>query len=164
MEEKKITKKKIFDICFYTIIVAVILSSLFLFSFATVSGDSMYPTLHDGQHLIMTKTVLIGDIERNDIIVVFEKGTGIVIKRVVGLPGEVINVSVDGNIYIDGNKYESEFGGAYREDSSYVNRDITLGDDEYYILGDNRTVSYDSRMFGPVNKSKILGKIINKLD
>ena len=157
-------KKKIFNIVFYTIIIAVILSSLFLFSFATVSGDSMYPTLIEGQRLMMAKTILIGDIERNDVIVVFEKGSGIIIKRVVGLPGEVINVSSDGNIYINGEKYESKFGGAYREDGTYVGKDITLGDDEYYLLGDNRAVSYDSRMFGPVSKMQILGKIMNKLD
>ncbi len=108
----------------------------------------MYKTLDGTEFMILNK---LSKIERYDIVVVDTKSDEL-IKRVYGLPGEKISIE-NNSIYINDKKIEDVY--AYGETSNYES--ITLGSDEYFILGDNRVVSLDSRTIGPVKKSQIKG-------
>jgi signal peptidase I len=108
----------------------------------------MYNTLNGNEYMILNK---LGEINRYDIVVVATENEEL-IKRVYGLPGEKISIE-NGEIYINDKKIEDQY--AYGNTSSY--EAITLGDDEYFVLGDNREVSLDSRIIGPVKKENIKG-------
>lgn len=116
-----------------------------------VNGDSMSPTLENGEKKFYNKT---DEIERFDIIVYVENDNTLV-KRVYGLPGETISMS-DGKIYINDKKIlEDKY--AYGDTNNIES--VTLMEDEYYVLGDNREISRDSRHSGPVKIRNIKGKL-----
>jgi len=130
-----------------------------------IIGTSMHGTLENGEIGAVRKISMVSSISRGDIIT-FEKNSETdyeVIKRVIGLPGE--HVLLTGNqIFINDELIDE----SYLQDgvSSYntkvgssSNYDVTLKEDEYYVLGDNRGVSSDSRSYGPVNKSQFTGKL-----
>lgn len=128
-----------------------------------VSGDSMNPTLQDGDNLIVDKiSYRFRDPERYDIIVFpfkHEENT-FYIKRIIGLPGETIQV-VDGYVYIDGELLESDiYGAEVMLAANIAAEPITLGEDEYFVLGDNRNHSSDSRdpSVGVVTREDLLGR------
>ena len=128
-----------------------------------VIGSSMSPTLADGDNLIVDKlTYRFSDPKRFDIIVFpyqYEENT-YYIKRIIGLPGETVQV-VDGYVYINGSRLESDiYGNELMDDPMAASQPITLGEDEYFVLGDNRNNSEDSRSgnIGPVKRSNIIGK------
>ncbi len=128
-----------------------------------VSGDSMNNYLHDGDNILVEKlSYRFGDVERFDI-VVFEvpyerKGT-YYIKRVIGLPGETVQI-VDSQIYINGQVLEENYGKDRIREGGIASQPITLGPDEYFVMGDNRNNSTDSRSqrLGPVKKGTFIGK------
>ena len=130
------------------ILLVVILIRTFIATPIKVNGDSMYDTLDGSEFMILNK---LAKVERYDIVVLDTKEEEL-IKRVYGLPGEKISIE-KGNIYINDKKIEDIY--AYGETSDYES--ITLGEDEYFVLGDNRAVSLDSRRIGPVKKSQIKG-------
>lgn len=136
------------------ILIVVILIRTFIVTPIKVNGQSMYDTLNGSEIMILWRTK---DIQRYDIVVadLIENGkkTDTLIKRVYGLPGETISCE-DGIIYINGKKIEDSY--AYGKTDDFGS--ITLGSDEYFLLGDNRGVSLDSRIFGPINKKHIDGK------
>lgn len=139
------------------IIIAVILIRTFIITPVRVQGSSMYKTLNNGDILLLYK---LGKINRYDVIVLNEKDDDeTIIKRVIGLPGETIAIRGTGTIYINGEKIDDKyaFGG------TTIYEEITLKDNEYFILGDNRMISKDSRIFGPVTKDEIVGKTIFRL-
>lgn len=112
-----------------------------------VSGESMENTLADGDQLIVDKlTYRFRDPERFDIIVFpFQyKENTYYIKRIIGLPGETIQIS-DGDIYINGTILKESYGREVMKDAGIAADQITLGEDEYFVLGDNRNRSSDSR-------------------
>lgn len=128
-----------------------------------VSGQSMEPTLHDGDNLIVDKiSYRFSDPERFDIIVFpykYEENT-YYIKRIIGLPGETVQVS-DGYVYINGELLSSDiYGAEVMESSGIASQPITLGEDEYFVLGDNRNHSTDSREpnVGVLHREDLLGK------
>ena len=134
------------------IIVVVLLLRAYVVTPIRVNGLSMYDTLEGDEIMILWK---LGEIERYDIVVADVKVSGsddVVIKRVYGLPGETISCE-DGKIYINGNLIEDEYG--YRETSDFG--PVTLGENEYFLLGDNREISLDSRVFGKVTRDEIEG-------
>ena len=138
------------------IIVVVILIRTFIITPVRVQGSSMKTTLNNGDILLLYK---LGKYNRNDIVVLKEEADKeIIIKRIIGMPGETLKI-VDGNIYINGNVIEDNH--AYGKTGDYDT--IVLKDDEYFLLGDNRVVSKDSRFFGAVKKKDIKGKIILRL-
>lgn len=130
------------------ILIVVLLVRTFIATPIKVNGNSMYKTLDGTEFMILNK---LAKINRYDIVVVDTKSDEL-IKRVYGLPGEKISIE-NNSIYINDKKIEDVY--AYGETSNYEN--ITLGSDEYFILGDNRAVSLDSRTIGPVKKSQIKG-------
>ncbi len=136
------------------ILMVVILIRTFIVTPIKVNGQSMYDTLNGSEIMILWRTK---DIQRYDIVVadLIENGkkTDTLIKRVYGLPGETISCE-DGVIYINGKKTDDSY--AYGATNDFGS--ITLGSDEYFLLGDNRGVSLDSRIFGPINKKHIDGK------
>ena len=149
-------KKVIREILSYVlIIVAVILIKTFVVSPIRVNGDSMYNTLHDQDIMILNETSYwFKDIERFDIVVI-KSHDEYLIKRVIGLPGEKIECR-DGTIYINGKKIKDKYAYSKTEDFNKVE----INDDEYFVLGDNRSNSLDSRVFGVFKKKDIKGKAI----
>lgn len=121
-----------------------------------VMGHSMEPTLHN---FSIVQTTTSGKLERNDIIIldnkVYKGKSTDYIKRIIGMPGETIQIK-DNQVYINGNPlnetYKTEYAGVYKEP-------ITLGKDEYVVLGDNRQASLDSRYFGVIKKHEITRKV-----
>ena len=128
-----------------------------------VSGQSMEPTLSNGDNLIVDKiSYRFRDPQRYDIIVFpykYEEDT-YYIKRIIGLPGETVQV-IGGYVYINGELLESDIYGAEpMESGQLADQPITLGADEYFVLGDNRNHSSDSRdpSVGVLKRSDLLGR------
>lgn len=130
-----------------------------------VEGASMENTLHNGDNLIVDKlSYRFHDPERFDIIVFpfqFQDNT-YYIKRIIGLPGETVQIMDDGSIYINGEKLEENYGMEVikPETIGRAVEPIELGDDEYFVMGDNRNNSSDSRtdMVGNIKRENIIGK------
>lgn len=146
--------KIIRDLIPYVFIVfLVIIVRTYIATPVRVDGNSMRKTLEDGDILLLYK---MAKFERNDIIVLDEKeDEEIIIKRIIALPGETIKIQ-NGKIYINDKEYNDEF--AYGDTSDY--EQVTLGENEYFILGDNRLISKDSRYFGTITEDEIIGKIV----
>ena len=145
-------------------------------SLTRITGDSMEPLLHNGQYMIINRlSYIFDDPSRNDIVVCklpFVEEN--VVKRVVGIPGDTIDI-IDAQVYLNRElliedyikePMENRQHKLYNElipDTNiydYLNRDIILEKDEYFIMGDNRNNSLDSRIVGAVDKDMIWGKII----
>ena len=128
-----------------------------------VVGDSMETTLQNGDNLIVDKIgYRFHDPERFDVIVFpFEyKDETYYIKRIIGLPGETVRIDDDGNIYINGEILEENFGAETMIDPGLAYGGITLGENQYFVLGDNRNHSSDSRVpsVGLIEKDDIIGR------
>ena len=128
-----------------------------------VSGQSMETTLQDGDNLIVDKiSYRFHDPSRYDIIVFpykYEENT-FYIKRIIGLPGETVQVK-DGYTYINGKKLTSDiYGREVMEEPGIAEEPIKLGSDEYFVLGDNRNHSQDSRdpYVGVLKRSDLMGR------
>jgi len=133
------------------IIISVVLIRSFIVTPIKVSGSSMVKTLEDGEIMLLYK---LADIKREDIVVVDKSVEGnLIIKRVIGMPGDTISCK-DSIIYINDEVYDDNH--AYGITTDFAK--LTLGDDEYFVLGDNRKISKDSRVFGPIKREKILGQ------
>ena len=128
-----------------------------------VSGDSMETTLSNGDNLIVDKiSYRFRDPERFDIIVFpykYEENT-YYIKRIIGMPGETIHI-MDGYVYINGERLESDiYGNELMEYANLASTPIDLGEDEYFVLGDNRNHSSDSRdpSVGVLTREDLIGR------
>lgn len=134
----------------------------------SVIGASMEPCLYNGQSVLINKfSYSFRSPKRGDVIVFLPNGnenTHYYIKRVIGLPGETISIS-EGRIYLDGYFYEEDDSYDTIEDGGIAEKGITLGEEEYFVLGDNRNNSEDSRSanVGAVKEETIAGKAWFKL-
>ena len=133
-------------------ILAVLLGTYLLITFVgqrtSVSGSSMEPTLSNNDQLILDKiSYRFSEPKRFDIIVFpFQyKENTYYVKRVIGLPGETVQIDLEGNIYINGEILEEDYGKEKINFPGLAVEPITLGDDEYFVMGDNRNNSSDSR-------------------
>ena len=148
-------------------ILAVLLGTYLLITFVgqrtSVSGSSMEPTLSNNDQLILDKiSYRFSEPKRFDIIVFpFQyKENTYYVKRVIGLPGETVQIDLEGNIYINGERLEEDYGKEKINFPGLAVEPITLGDDEYFVMGDNRNNSSDSRdpSVGNIRRSNIIGK------
>lgn len=154
-QKKKILK----DICFLSFLFCVFIFTRTVIQPVTVVGQSMEPTLKEYQMLLADRTVKAEEYERNDIVVARIDNMH-VIKRVIGLPGETVQIK-DSSIYINGEKIEDVYTGE-PFDSRGLSNAVTLKENEYIIIGDNRNNSSDSRDFGAVHIDDFVGKILFK--
>ena len=128
-----------------------------------VVGSSMESTLSDGDNLIVDKiTYRFGEPQRYDIIVFpfkYEKNT-YYIKRIIGMPGETVRIDQEGVIYVNDKVLQEYYGREVIQDPGVAKREITLGKDEYFVMGDNRNNSTDSRdpVVGNIHRDDILGR------
>lgn len=156
-------------LCFVAVVGSIVwLFNLFLYAPTVINGDSMRPSLSDGDIIIIDKiTYRMEDIERFDIVAFKYKYdySQMYIKRVIGMPGETIYMK-DNKIFIlnkNTGEYEQlkEYYGFYKGENKYPDCEpMILGEDEYFVLGDNRNDSEDSRssVIGAVKKDLIIGK------
>lgn len=157
-------KEFIKDSLKYLIVIAIVFFiALFVISFEQVVGPSMKGTLDAGDVTIVNKLVYkFRTIKRNEIVSINQKDK-IMVKRVIGLPGEHIEYK-DNKLYVNGslvleNNISVETKDFKLEDIGYE----TIPKDMYFVLGDNRTNSSDSREFGLVKKDEIIGKIVMRV-
>ncbi|MBQ8246759.1 MAG: signal peptidase I [Lachnospiraceae bacterium] len=149
------------------VILIALLVSLFIVTFVgqrtVVDGESMEDTLYHNDNLIVDKiSYRFNEPERFDVIVFpahYDSKTYLV-KRVIALPGETIYIDEKGCIYIDDQLLEDDYGTEVMLSAGNAREPITLGDDEYFVLGDNRNHSLDSRdyMVGNINRDDIIGR------
>ena len=154
-EEIKRSKLEIFIkeyLPYILVIILVLLLKKYVVSPIKVNGESMMKTLHDGDIMILNIiNYRFNDIKRFEIVVV-DEGDEYIIKRVIGLPGEIVTYK-NNQLYINGKKMKENYGSAITEDFTYKVKKGT-----YFVLGDNRTNSMDSRVFGSFKKKDIVGR------
>ena len=136
---------------FIIVLLTIILLKIFVITPVFVKGNSMEGTLKNGEITLLYK---FGKLKRGSLVVVNVNGEKI-IKRIVGLPGEKIK-SVNGQIYIDDKYYNESYISSKNSDF----KEVIIEKNKYFVLGDNREKSKDSREFGTIEKKQILGTII----
>lgn len=151
-----IKKEKIFILLIITIIVL----KIFVFNFILVKGDSMNPKFKNNDFMFLNKIIYnFQPIKRGDVIVLKYQNNDL-IKRVIGLPKDKIKVE-NGKLYINNKEYKENYINSYTASIDF--EEITLKDYEYFVIGDNRYNSYDSRNFGPITKRNIIGRVEFKI-
>ena len=167
-KKKKISSTAIREIAewFFLVFTAVLIATVLVLSIGmrtSVIGVSMEPGLYNGQEILINHFIYkLVSPKRGDVIVFLPNGnqnTHYYVKRVVGLPGETVQIQNEA-LYINGVLAEED--GSYDKiaDAGIAENEITLGSDEYFVLGDNRNSSEDSRSgnIGPVKRENITGK------
>ena len=167
-KESKLNKeffKGVLELVVATVIVVFLAFGItYVFGSRTgIIGDSMEEALPASSQVLINRFVyMVSAPKRGDVIVFLPYGntnTHYYTKRVVGLPGETIQI-IEGRLYVDGYAAESQEAYDYIEDAGMAESPILLGEKEYFVLGDNRNSSEDSRSgnIGPVNRDNIIGK------
>lgn len=163
-KEKSLGRELLSLLLYFVFVIAISYGIVtFIGQRTQVSGNSMNPTLQHKDNLLIDKiSYRFNDPKRFDIIVfeyLEEPGTHYV-KRIIGLPGETIQIK-DSLIYVNGEVLEEHFGAEAMLMEGIAKDEITLGEDEYFVLGDNRNHSKDSRdeLVGAVKKDQIIGKV-----
>ncbi|MGI6183762.1 MAG: signal peptidase I [Candidatus Fimadaptatus sp.] len=158
-ERKKKMRKEVRDWVLLIVgtLLVVFLVRTYVFEPIVVDGPSMNETLYTGDRVFVTKfDYLLGEPERGTVVIChYPNSRENYIKRVVGLPGETISI-VDGVTYVDGEALKEDF---IAHPAKLDFGPLTLGADEYFVMGDNRGNSNDSRAVGPLKKSQIVGRV-----
>lgn len=164
---KKVLKEvfdiiKIFLLCF----VAVYLITTFIAKPIKIEGDSMYPILEDTEIGVTNVfSAKYGDIKRGDVVIIYAKDNDeFWVKRIIGLPNETIS-GKDDHVLINGKVLDepylnTEYVKNIRKNEAFTKdfNEVKLGKDDYFLMGDNRIVSHDSRARGPFQRKDIVGK------
>lgn len=132
-----------------------------------VSGKSMEPSFYNGNYLIVDElSYKLKEPQRNDVVVIRLKNSSVFyIKRIIGLPNEKIKIK-NGYVYVNQEKDKQELKldeSFLKGIETYPDNNFELKNNEYLVLGDNRTESLDGRIFGPITKDNIIGKIFIRL-
>lgn len=153
-------------VVFITVIAVFSSLTLFMVEKANVYGESMTPFLTDGDCVLVEQfSYLVGRPKRFDVVVFYYRDSErTYIKRVVGLPGETVQI-VDGAVMINGEKLEEPTERDLILEPGRAENPVLLGSDEYFLLGDNRNNSSDSRNtdIGSIKKSKLIGRVFIRL-
>ncbi|TDM13358.1 signal peptidase I [Macrococcus bovicus] len=174
MNEVSCLKKELFEWLF-AIIVAVALYFVihqFLFLVYTINGDSMHPTLKNGEKVIVNKIgYTVGDIHKGDVVVFHADKTDDYVKRVIGTGGDKVMYK-DDNLYVNGKKVDEPYLDENKLSKTNVQltenfsvKDITspsvdtIPEGKLLVLGDNREVSKDSRYFGLIDEKQVVGEV-----
>ena len=137
-------------------VLLALLLRFFVCMLVRVKGRSMMDTLHNGDFMLALRYGLFGRIRRFDVVICRYPGRkGHFVKRVVGLPGERVSMT-EGALYVDGAEVTEDFP-LRRSLRGFDER--TLGPDEYFVMGDNRPCSSDSRRVGPIHRRAILARV-----
>ena len=167
-KKKRLNAKVVTDIVEMIIgsLAAIFLAFVIVFSIGmrtSVIGNSMEPALYNGQEILMNRVVYkLSSPKRNDVVVFLPNGnenSHYSVKRVIGLPGETIQIK-DGRVYINGVLLNEDDALDQMIDAGIAQNELTLAADEYFVLGDNRNSSEDSRSgnIGALKKDNIIGK------
>ncbi len=144
-------------------VVIAIVVILFVYQPVKVEGTSMMPTLLDQERIFINKFTYrfgIGEVERGDMVVFWFPGdqSKSYIKRVIGLPGDTVEIR-EGTVYVNqGRLHEDYVPDQFRDRQSASS--VTVANDHFYVLGDHRSSSNDSRSWGPVHRRHIYGKAV----
>ncbi len=166
-EEKFSLAREILEMIVYFIVLVIIflLLQTFVGQHVEVNGKSMENNLFNGDHIILEKvSYRFNEPSRFDIVVfrpyeTEEEKNNHYIKRVIGLPGEIVSI-YDGQVYVNGEMLQENYGNEAIINAGIANNEVLLKDDEYFLLGDNRNNSVDSRSsyIGPVERNQIIGR------
>lgn len=163
-ERNKLRFRKILKSTFYALVIVAAVAALvatLVLPVLQISGTSMEPTLNNGEIVVLIKT---SNLKRGDLCG-FAYSNKILIKRVIGLPGDTIFIDEDGTIYINGYALEEP----YITEKAFGECDIefpyTVPEEEYFLMGDQRATSIDSRstVIGCIPRDQIIGKLIFKV-
>ncbi len=154
-----------FGITAVAVFVLMSLLNIYVFNVSTVIGQSMQPTLLEGEKLLISKISLhFFNPARGDVVVLHDPSTGLdrkeyLVKRVVGIPGDIVAVK-DHKLYVNGAIVSEPYIDTEIEDADFAGLTVKAG--EYFVLGDNRHAgaSKDSRYFGTVPQDSIVGKAL----
>lgn len=157
MRQKKLV---IYFLEFVVLILSIVLSYLILTNFVLrpvqIKGSSMYPTLKNEERAYTNVfSTLFGEIERFDIVVVKADNHRDLVKRVIGLPNETVEVR-NNVLYINGKQMAEPFLAKSVVTSDFTK--VVLKENEYFVMGDNRSASHDSRQIGPFSRDKIISR------
>lgn len=167
-QKKKINMAVVKEVFIWTIEILITLLVAFTFVYfiglrTSVVGQSMAETLNGGDEILVNRFVYkVTNPKRNDIIVFLPNGnekSHYYVKRVVAVPGDTVLIE-NGALYVNGELFGEEIEAASMEDAGLAAEEITLGSDEFFVLGDNRNNSEDSRYanIGNIKKEYIIGK------
>ncbi|MEL7647170.1 MAG: signal peptidase I [Sedimentibacter sp.] len=141
-------------------LIIVLFLNKFVFILVTVPTGSMEDTIIPGDRLYVNELFDIKEAKRGDILVFKseELDNKRLVKRLIGLPGETIEITSDGNVYVNGEKLNEPYAVDWEGDAKTFN----VPENSYFFLGDNRPISYDARYWqNPyINESKIIGKVL----
>ena len=167
-EKKKVNLPVMKNAVVWMLEIAIVLAIAFVFVYyigfrTSVVGQSMAPTLENKQEILVNRFIYsISDPKPNDIVVFLPNGNEkahYYVKRVIGVPGDTVQIK-DGAVYVNGELFEEKVETAAILDAELASEKIVLEEDEYFVLGDNRNNSEDSRYanIGNVKKQHIIGK------